>query len=98
MANAVHIKNYTVYRLSLPLGGTEYSQALSANATRINIATDDLTSSLQFSFTALGSGTGKKIFAGGEWTSPGFIPNAKTLFVQTPNAGAVCVIEEWQSP
>jgi len=97
MANDL-IKNYTTYRITCTNAGTEYSQALSDRPIKISVSADDLTSIVQFSFTENGSGTGKKVFQGAEWTSPGFVVNSKTIYVQSPNAGAVVVVETWMAP
>jgi hypothetical protein len=97
-ANSGFLKNYTIYRITCTLANTEYSQALSDRPTKITISMDDLSSTARFTFTALASGTGKQIFQSSEWVSPGFVCNPKTLYVQSPNAGSVVVVEEWQAP
>lgn len=94
-----YIKNYTLYRVTLTLANTEYSQVLSVRPVRITVSADDLTSQILFSFTALSSSTGKRIFQGSEWESPGFIwQPTKTIYLQSPNAGSIAIIEEWQAP
>ena len=96
MDNTTIVKNYNLYRVTLTLASTEYSQALSERIVRITISADDLTSQILFSFTFGSSGTGKRIFQGAEWVSPGFIVGGQTIYMQSPNAGAVAIIEEWQ--
>lgn len=97
-ADTGYIKNITITRTTLTDANTEYSLALSARPVKITISADDLTSQILFSFTASGSGTGKRIFQGSEYSSPGFIwGETKTLYMQTPNAGAVAVVEQWQA-
>lgn len=89
------IKNYLTYRVTLTLANTEYSQALLTRSTKLTVSSDDLTSQILFSFASGASGTGKRIFQGAEWSSPGFVMGDKTIYLQSPNAGAVVVIEEW---
>lgn len=89
------IKNHTVYRVTCTNANTEYSQALSDRATKVTLSADDLSSVLLFAFTSSGSATGKRVFNGAEWGSPGFMIGSKTIYFQSPSAGAVAVIEEW---
>lgn len=96
MDNTDIVKNYSTARLTLTNANTEYSQALSERLTRITVSSDDLSSQILFSFTLGASGTGKRIFQGAEWTSPGYIIGSQTLYAQSPNAGAVVVIESWE--
>ena len=98
MADTAYLKNYTTYRVTLTVSGTEYTQALSDRPSKVIVGSDDLTSQILFSFTSGSSGTGKRIFQGAEWSSPGFIWGAKTIYLQSPNAGAIAVIEEWTAP
>jgi hypothetical protein len=93
-----YLGTYRTYRVTLTVAGTEYSQALTGRATKVTISADDLSSTIFISFTALASGTGKRIFPGAEWFSPGFIRGSKTVYLQSPNAGTVAVIEEWEAP
>ncbi len=84
------VKNYVLYNLTLTLANTEYSQALTEDRCFIRIHSTDLSSSARLSFTAAGSGTGEIIFAGAEWFTPAPMANgAKTVYLQSPNAGAV---------
>ena len=92
MANTQYLSDYIVTRKTLTNANEEYTQALSARPTRIAISSDDLTSQVLFSFIELGSATGKRIFQGAEWTSPGFVFGSKTVYLQSPNAGTVAVI------
>ena len=97
MADTSYLKTYTVTRLTLTNANQEYSQALSDRSTKVTISSDDLTSQILFHLTSGSSGTGKRIFQGAEWHSPGVIFGAKTLYAQSPNAGTVVVIEEFES-
>lgn len=98
MADNSILKNHNIIRITLTDANTEYSQVLSERPVKVTLSADDLTSQILFSFTSGASGTGKRVWNGAEWTSPGFIfGTTKTLYLQSPNAGAVAVIEEWQS-
>ena len=97
MAYEELISNYTIYRLTLTDANTEYSQAITAQPCRFTVSLDDLTSTARFTLTSGASGTGKRIFQGGEWHTPKpFGAFAKTIYAQSPNAGAILVIEEYK--
>ena len=88
MANVV--KNYTLYALTLTNANTEYSQAISDQRCFVRIHSSDLTSQARLAFTASGSATGEIIFPGSEWSTPvPFAPGVKTVYLQSPNAGAI---------
>ena len=90
------VKNYALTQLTMTPANTEVSTALTATRPlMVRISVDDLTSTCRISFTSGASGTGKRIFQGAEWTSPGFVMGSKTIYLQSPNAGAVAIIEEW---
>ena len=91
----VILKNYTTYRVTLTLASTEYSQLLSTGTLKVTISSDDLSSQILFSMTAGISGIGTRIFQGAQWTPPGFILGGQTIYMQSPNAGTICVIETW---
>lgn len=97
MADTSYLKTYSITRVTCTNANEEYTQALSDRTTRITISSDDLSSQLLFSFNSGGSATGKRIFQGAEWHSPGAVFGSKTLYVQSPNAGAVAVVEEWEA-
>ena len=84
------IKNYTLYNLTLTLADTEYSQVISENSCYVRVHSADLTSQARISLTSAGLSTGEIIFQGGEWFTPepfGF--GVKTIFLRSPNAGAI---------
>jgi hypothetical protein len=88
MANTV--KNYTVYNLTLTNADTEYSQAISESRCYVRVHSADLTASARIAFTSAALSTGEMIFAGAEWHTPEpFAYGAKTIYLRTPNAGAI---------
>lgn len=90
------IKNYKLYRLTLTNANTEYSQVLNTQPTYVRIHCEDLTSQMRISFTALGSATGEVVFPGAEWSTPEPLQMAdKTIYIQSPNAGAIVDIIEF---
>lgn len=97
MADTSYLKNYSITRQTLTNANEEYTMTLSTRSTRITISSDDLSSVLLFSFNSGGSATGKRIFQGAEYHSPGVVFGSKSVYVQSSSAGAVCVVEEWES-
>lgn len=88
MANRV--KNYTLYNLTLTLADTEYSQAITDNSCYVRVHSSDLTASARIALTSADLPTGEVVFAGAEWSTPEpFAYGAKTIFLRTPNAGAI---------
>lgn len=70
---------------------------LSTRPTYIRFHCEDLTSQLRFSFTALGSITGEVVFPGSEWSTPmPYYAADKTIYLQSPNAGVVVDIMEFE--
>lgn len=98
MAPEPYLGTYTTYRVTLTNANTEYSQVLNSRAARISVSAEVLTSRLRFSFTSGASGTGRIVFEGAEWVSPGFMRGDKTIYLQSPQAGTVAYIEEWEAP
>ena len=93
------VKNYALTRLTMTPANTEVSTALTASRPlMVRVSIDDLTSTCRISFTSSGSGTGRQIWQGAEWRTPGFLMGQKTIYAQSPNAGSVLVIETWEAP
>ena len=97
MAYEELVSNYKTYRKAVDGANTETSQVITAEPCRITISIDDLTSTGRFTFTSGASATGRQVFQGGEWRTPRpFGAYAKTVYFQSPNAGAVFMIEEYK--
>lgn len=92
-----YCRSYKHYTLTCVLANTEYSQVLNTRPTYVRFHGQDLTSSFRVSFTANGAATGEVVFAGSEWASPKALHMAdKTIYIQSPNAGAIVDIMEFE--
>lgn len=92
-----YCRNYKLYRLTLTLANTEYSQVLNTRPTYVRVHSEDLMSQIRISFTALGSATGEVVFAGSEWKTPAALAGAnKTIYMQSPNPGVIIDIIEFE--
>lgn len=89
------VKNWVRYQLTCTLANTEYSQAITAYPALVRVSCEDMSATFRISFNVGASGTGRLVFQGGEFKTPGFMVGAKTIYVQSPNAGAVIYIEEY---
>lgn len=97
--DSLAVKNYALTRLTMTPANTQVSVVLTADRPlMIRVSIDDLTSTARISFTDGGTATGRQIFQGAEWRTPGFQMGQKTLYAESPNGGAILVIETWQQP
>lgn len=88
MANTT--KNYSCTELTLTNANTEYSQALTEQRCFLRVHSADLSASARIAFSSAALPTGEIIFAGSEWFTPAPLAmGAKTVYLRTPNAGAV---------
>lgn len=87
---------FNIYNLTLVNADQEYSQALTLNPSFFELKCRTL-ADLKFSLTSGESGTNYiTIPAGASWNSRGkIVGRTKTIYVQSPSAGAVVEICEW---
>lgn len=91
--------NHVVYRKTLTLANTAYSQVLPTDAKFVNVSTTSDTASFLVSLTALqvaGVGTSyRTIPAGVAWEIPEPILGDKTVYLSSATAGIEIEIEVW---
>lgn len=91
------VKNYTVYNVTLTDANTEYSQVITDDKCYVRVHAADLTSQFRVALSSANLATGELIFQGSEWSPPApFDFGDKTIFLRTPNAGAVIQIAVWE--
>lgn len=91
------VKNKTDYRLTCTLADTEVSQAITSSSCYVRAKFESLANTGRITLTAAASGTGEQISEGQEWFTPEPLPfGAKTIYVQSPNAGAILHIVVWE--
>ena len=93
------VKNHKHYQLTLTNANQEYSLALpSSRPLKIVCKLENLAHTARIDLTSGGSATGDIIHEGGVWHTPDgkFQIGQKTIYVQSPNAGAVLSVSTWE--
>ena len=85
-----------IYNLTLTNADTEYSQALAAGGSRVELKARTL-ADLKLAFISTESGTTYvSIFGGASYVLPENSRTRNTLYLQSPTAGAVVEIVEFR--
>lgn len=87
--------NPTLYTVSAPVAGTEYSQLLASNTKKFTILVKDGAAKLQFAYTAGQSGTNFFPVPVGCAYTVVDINYTGSIYFQTNKASQVVVIEVW---
>ena len=91
----MYVSNYKIYNKSIPSANTEVSQALSEGASYFEIKARNPAHEIKVAFVAEESGTNYfTISPSGNWYTKGRIVGSVTLYIQSPQAGAVAEIIE----
>ena len=92
--------NWKVYRKTLTLPNTEYSQALTTSSKYISAKCTDRSEGFCLSLVKdqvpnEGGTQYVTVFAGTMWEAKGDIRGEKTIYLSSPTAGIEIEIEEW---
>lgn len=94
-ARLVQAKEPTIYNLSMPVAGTEYSQALSQNTKRVQVR---LRVKARAQIAFIGGNTGSLFFTlepGCVYSEENLDLEGVTIYLQSNVAGQVAEILEW---
>ena len=95
-ARLVQAKVPTIYNLSMPTSGTEYAQALSANAKRIMVRSRDRTAQIRFAFVSGNtSTTWITIEPGAVYSEENLDLEGVTIYLRSNKSSQVVEILEW---
>lgn len=95
-ARLIQAKVPTIYNLSMPTSGTEYSQALSENTKKIMVKTRDRTAKLRIAFVSGNTNTlWITLEAGAVFFEENLDLEGATIYLQSDKNGQVVEILQW---